>query len=882
MTIRFVVPHKPDDLSVVEWIAILERCGQPTWCENLRDGTCTDPCGTPNPEGAIPLHVDHRHARKYRGESSVRNCRLICHKGSVHANLNRGAAEDARWQTDFWFDRRASFDQLRKTQFFFGPQLIREYHPLFIEQRQELLRYCSLLALTTGAGKTLLIISILLAINDEVLRRAGKAPRVGRVLYFVNEKALAVQLERELQDEVTRFGLHEAPPRTQRCTEPGDLDREPSYHDITIACPQALWERTNQPRSDSRIATILAYYDTIIWDECDFAAGQIDRLVRLAPHALKFGLTATPIDGEGDFLRLFAVAAIASYRQVFTVDRCLKIIPTWEDGLKTGFIRPVPHSAYVEGNAGQITNVDGTHGDKYSAPGAMAAIRSAIDDAAHLTLRMHEKLPDTWYDPHLLIKCSSIEEAKHLAGQTERFLATAGPPGPGWSTAVIYSGIASRPVWEHGRLITKPLSAEERQLIHPHEGKSLHPWMRAKYTRGRCDSRAARILFVVNIGVRGINNWPCLYLVDIARSESVARQVQFDGRPGRLPPHLTPLLNQPDLHEFITTRYYFPDAEGEGYSSLEVARNFLHTMEEKYQNSGLLTWDAVLEGSTDSEPVPLQGTEEPFSLGDRIQVDSRLGEKLAAGVAVEELGDDDLDTIIDTLPPEITDRRRRLATEHLKNLRDPEYRKKLWTIGQLAPVRAVLAERPKQPEEYALQELLDFVLSSTFFPDQERPVHVQNLLAGNQSTQWLVGRILHDYHARHYEPPVAILRLRTVKGQTGIVNRLASDLAHDLLTRGLLPDRTTAEREVHRALHRALCHIFGVFGDDATRNDGPLDHPGYHHKILSPGVQRKIRDYTVRFMMQMGSLEAAARVYGHGDEENPSSAESPGQSPWTE
>jgi hypothetical protein len=866
---KFKTPHKPDDMTLWDWQAICRRSNPPE-CENLVSGICQSPCGSEGEDGFIPLDLDHIQSRALGGVTNAANCRLICANGSEHANRNRGAASDPRWQRDFWFDRRNSFDGLRKAQMYAGPQNIEAYQKLFTEQRDELCRYISLLAMTTGSGKTMLIVATLLAINDIVLRTLGKAPRVGHPLYFVSEKALADQLEKELREEVTKFGLHLAPPAIQKCTEKGDLERGPGSHDFTISCPHALWARKDQSRTDSEIAQTLSQYDTIIWDECDFAAGQVDRLVKLAPHALKFGLTATPIDGDGDFLKLFTVATVASYRTVFDLDKCLKIVPTWLDGKAEGFIRPVDHGGATIAVNGVNEEIDGTHGDKCSLPGASNAIRMAIEESAELERQMQAMMPDDWYSPHILVRCASVAEAEHLAGQTEQFLTMRGLPGYGWRTSIIYADgpnkkLTKRPIWENGSLAHKKIEECERSLIHC-TGRLSHPWMRAKERlNGRCDDdQSARILFVVDMGIRGLNNWTCLYEVDVARSASVSVQSQLRGRMDRIG-RLGWILQQErtDLYRFITVRYFYPEAGG-GAATMERAYDWLHKMDENFDASGLRTWAQLVDGVIDADQVRIQPLEEPFTLGDRIQIDDAIGRRLEDGAAFDDIDAATIDAIIESLPPELTERRRDMAREHIdKVLNDADYRREQVELPIVDPISAVQLERPKRPDQYSTEELIEFVKNSPDYQDLSAEF-VEEIVAGKATTRRVLGKAKYDMVARFYVPPVKIWSLQTDKqsrdgGYKSVIGHLADPVASDLHKRHIFESWGQAQGAVRKAISQALMYVFNV---DDVSNNGPLDTPGYHHKIVSPSVQRIIKDVAYRIMLRNGDLGAASSLYG--------------------
>src|SRR5262249_4200860 len=135
---RFELPHKPSDMDLATWSALLRR--SQARCEMK----CPSPCD-------VRLEVDHIHSRGMGGETSLANCRLIC----AAENRRRGMANDPKWDEHFYFDDYVSFNGLRTVQRDCGPETVRYYSDLFLgEARQRLLNTISLFALVCGAGKT--------------------------------------------------------------------------------------------------------------------------------------------------------------------------------------------------------------------------------------------------------------------------------------------------------------------------------------------------------------------------------------------------------------------------------------------------------------------------------------------------------------------------------------------------------------------------------------------------------------------------------------------------------------------------------------------------------------------------------------------------------
>jgi len=240
---KWTLPHKPSDMTLEMWIALLSRSNSE--CE-IR---CASPCDS-------QLEVDHTHSRGIGGETSLSNTRLVCKR----YNRERGMTHDPKWEEKGYFDGQFDLTRLRDTQHASGPGTIHAYGDLFVgDKRLKLLESVSLFALTCGAGKTLLMVSSLFAICREVSSRLKHAPRPMRVIWFVHERDLCRQLERELKTEITKYKLHDIEPQVQICDATGDLDRGPTYHAITISCPQALWGGKNEPKEGkprSRIVVV--------------------------------------------------------------------------------------------------------------------------------------------------------------------------------------------------------------------------------------------------------------------------------------------------------------------------------------------------------------------------------------------------------------------------------------------------------------------------------------------------------------------------------------------------------------------------------------------------------------------------------------------------
>ena len=791
------LPHKPADLSLEIWMALMSRSSGA--CE-MR---CATPCDT-------ELEVDHAHSRGLGGETSFANTRLVCKS----YNRERGMTHDPKWEEKGYFDGNFDLTRLRSQQHEAGPGTIHAYGDLFVgESRRKLLDCVSLFALTCGAGKTILMVSSLFTICREVSSRLKHAPRPKRVIWFVHERDLCRQLYQELKTEITKYKLHEIEPQVQICDQTGDLDRGPGYHDITISCPQALWGGKKERRTDEQVMKVLAPFDTIIWDECDFAVDATARLVRLAPHAFKFGLTAANLDAKGEFLRrFFVLASVASHASVYEADHCLRPLLTWQEAKDQHFIQPITHDGYSRWERAVEVRGEGQHGEKHSLIGAMAAIRAAIKDANELEQRMKQAWPDHWYSPHIAVYCSTRDEAVDLCELTNIELTREGYSAEGgWGATYVISDTENM-ARKRGRKIPK----EETRLFHK-SPDFINPFMLAKETLGRCNSNCKRIIFLVDIGVRGLNNWPLSFVVDLKRSNSVKEQVQTLGRLARLPRHLIAKHKEKEFVDYCHPRWYFPNEIVDMVGAIEQAWNFVVHMDDRIEAADLFHWVDILEGrERDPEKLPQDPTT-PFTMMDQLEIDDELGEIMRT--KGRQPTDAEINEIIQTVgglrakagvsgeaPDWVVP-----AKGHVKSvLNDDKYRSDLISLA-VPPdkiIRPVCQEEPKKADAYSIEELASFIVNSD---DHDNAWATE--IRTNESLRKSIAASKRRDDVRLFRQVSKIRRLQEENEQPGILTDLRTDMYNELRERGLLD--YTRMGKLSAAVNFATAIIAGMTKTDS-------------------------------------------------------------------
>jgi len=840
---KFILPHKPADMSLATWRALLKRSGGK--CE-IKE--CPEQCDT-------FLEVDHIQARSLGGETSLANTRLVC---GIY-NRKRGAMQNEQLMLSTWFDELKSFEKLRIIQNDLGPENVARYATIFVgEKRKELLKYISLFGLCCGAGKTILTVSTLLAINQHVLRQTGFGPRTRHVLWLTPERVLCRMLYGELKNEITKFDISYHAPTVQILDQSGDFERGPAHSDFSIACPQALWERQNKVlRTDDQVEAILTLFDTIIVDECDWALEQFLRLRRLARHAMCIVLTATPIDETGRILPHFMLAGSASYPYVSDTDHCLKYLPSWDEGIQRRLIRAISHSAYSDLRAGDERRYQGQHGQKESLPGALGSIRDAVREQIDLDKEMPIEWPDDYFNGQIVIRSSSISEAEDLCRYTEQEInnGSFGPPAllknAGFNCAIVHSEFG-----KEGRY--QPNDANEKMLFHLDETR-VHPFMRSLKNKGRANGKCARLLFVVDTGIRGLNCWTILSIVDIARGTRIRTQVQLLLRASRLPEHLKKYRDHRKFQHFCGIRYIYPES-GAGHPAMKDAIHFILNQDTILADARLHHWADLLEEAPIPEPrsEDLGGVDAPLTTIDKIDIDTILGGWKLAGKDLTTIDPGAIEGIIDTLPGPKTERRAKEAHSHISGVINPgsegvQYRTGAYGLNEpIVPLLPISREEPKRAEDYTLRECLMFVESKSDWSHERKDAVIADLQNPALSVRFMLGEMLRERDQKLFRSVEKIHCLVSSKqlGKVGIVTRLGAQLHGALRGKASMQD-------VQKYTSSAITDLYGA----NVKNDGPLDHPSYHYSMQLPTNVRKIRDLAIAKMIQANVLSAVASLY---------------------
>lgn len=289
------LPDCPPEISSDEWSYILERdkreCAcAPYECRQAGNtGYCCD-----------ELEVDHKQPRKWGGDDSFANVRLLCATGSAFANRNRLNVSLPEWSKSNFWDEPLHPEKLRYIQKYAAyDEILRlaesikvnDRNPGLVRFRNRLLKVITFIPGTTGIGKTILMQAAFKALNSVI---GLNYPRIRNVLWFEPETGLRDSIENEILLDADKLVIFDRPPIVRIAKSFDQLLQGPNGADVTVSCPHSLWkiERSTKTRSDDDKRRVLAQFDVGVFDEVDWADHQNQHIASLWTNALKFSISA--------------------------------------------------------------------------------------------------------------------------------------------------------------------------------------------------------------------------------------------------------------------------------------------------------------------------------------------------------------------------------------------------------------------------------------------------------------------------------------------------------------------------------------------------------------------------------------------------------------
>jgi hypothetical protein len=706
--------------------------------------------------------------------------------------------------------------------------------------RNVLLTTTTLMVGATGTGKTITLQAALFAINASVNEVERGRPRAKHVLWLTTERTLRDTTRVELEDDAYKLGIVDRRPIVQIAKSYDDLVKGPA--EITVATAQNLWKVTDDDkpdglrRTDDEIRDAIRHWDVIVFDEGDWGDEQVQRIAVLASHALKFALTASPPISDDTpasvkkFVSRFVLIngdAVADYKRAVDYDGCLKELPSGDNK----YILGGKHNAYESLLRG-VRNLVESGKATPDHVSYQATILEAIVDGDRLERELKAEHPEDWWSPHIIVRLERIIDIKVLLQTLPEAVAnlqTMGRiEGQGWEVTAVYQGHA------------KDFPADERDLsAKDKDGKWRHPFMRSRDYDGRADSRCKRVLLMINIGLRGLNNWPILFGVDCTSRASVPELIQFWGRVFRWPLHLMSWWSEARNRRYMETTIYVPHSNltDDKKIGLQQTGRFIENMLGIVQAAGFLTWAELAAGATPGKvEAVIDLSSPPLSSEDKLRLMVGLSDVIEAdpsNVVVEANKGPTIERLIDTLKPEATGRRRQKAVDYVTNLIDvPAFRREetfaaaLQAKFKTQPVDCTTHLKPK--DFYEAEELTRFVMFNPRFAGLRERYKVR-IDEDDDVTIDSLSQMLRDEQRLIYREPPRVYKLQGGPKipREGVLSAIASNLSVWLRSCGEISDRDRGT--VFTAVNIAAQKVFGV---DNAQNDGPLDQHAYHVAIM--------------------------------------------------
>jgi hypothetical protein len=819
------ISDRPPYLTDIEYNYILQRdkhrC---VWQEECERAGKHAPCSK-------LLTFDHKHPRSLGRIDGYPNLRLLCER----ANCGRPVEPDPKWIAPNRFDsplrtanlreiqRLAGADQIEKLE-----RVIRGYESQIGDNSDsfsiiEVLRkVITLIPGSTGIGKTILIQSIFHAINAVV--GLGR-PRVCNVLLLTVDHSLRDQTGHDLEDEMDDHGIVSGLPTIKIIKKWSQLLKGPEGAAITVACAQTLFKVKDEGRDDGQRRSVTemmdatGHFDTVVFDEGDWADQQIKHIFLSMPHALKFAMTGAchelvPKISDLPFV-MITNEAVADYARAQEFDACLK-------HLSPKPIIASPHDGYHHAKSG-------IHGESQGIVGLdhqtiIPAILRAARDCDAIETRMREQYPNLWYSPHIIVKFDSISMigtvAPHLSTRLKEYKKTGALENEGWDCSYIFAGARKLPPDE------QDLSAKD--------GKTFkHPFMVAKNDQGRALSKSKRILLMCNIGVRGMNNWCILATVDCTKGMTITEEIQWRlGRPIRSPPHLAPLYRETDERtlEYITTREYLVESDPGRLQTMESAKKLVRNMRDILRDAAFPTWEDVLSGLQLVCGQPnIEPTHPPISPVDRLKLINAIGQQVASGTPPKA---NDIFGLVTTCFPQLTNGQRQGLTNYGTDIvtKPAKVQSELGADEIKSryiknPEQVIIKLKPKSV--YSVEdELVPFVKQD---PDYNGmwEIYVRKLREGSPTDIHSVSKNLHRLQTMMYHELPRSYKLQGNQKDMGVLRIVGHEFAYQLISAGALNKEDSLRAII--AVSTAAQIIFDI--DDAS-DEGLMNFPPYHVAIL--------------------------------------------------
>lgn len=715
-------PGRPQGMTVADYDAHVQR----GHCAKLLDGTCDRPCEPVSEDGTYPVDFDHIFPRSKGGDNSGWNFQPLCqgqNRWIKSANL------DPEFEAVNHFDQQVNSMMLRPNQSSHGYDMVKGVYADLFKQPSRSLQQCFiLLAWMVGTGKSIGMTAILHAINEVINHQGPGRPRIRKVLWLVHQETLVKSICEEVKTEPTKYCILQQEPKTHIIQKAEDWNTAIAQADMVFACTQSLWKREGSALSDIDRAHYLGHFDAIVIDECHFAVERYAEILRAAPRALKFVMSATPHDANGVFLseaddgryrHLFRLFSVFGYRSAYEHE-LIKKVPEWEDGLKTNHYIAVKGGTSTLIRSGESVQGETNTSNRHNSPRTAAIIKTAIDVAAAIKE----------YPAHVMVRCEAVAKLKALQktieGEPHEYFPS---DSPGWGVTSIYSGAKGVQINDNN-----------------------HPWMIIKKDSkkhgkpGTLKPDSKRLLLAVNMGQFGLNNPYCAVVAWVYPNMSLVEIVQRIGRAVRLVKGVD--------HAKQSIYLVFAD-DPDLKSQIQKAVDYIISMEDNV----IKAFPALDEPMGDIvTPMPPLAKDVSIDQRLRFEIQEAQGHLLPEG-----LSPDDIRDIIESV--NIDDEQKDVLFEkistYVENLLDETYKDKQFGLPKSAePLEFVAHEECK--DAFSPAEMEAYVRSH--YKDVDIPSILEDIDAGRTSVIQMLTAELKRKHTNFHRPPGEFFSVQSILG----------------------------------------------------------------------------------------------------------------------
>ena len=458
-------------------------------------------------------------------------------------NSSKGTNDDNYWDRTLYFDNHLNTSKLRASQHDYIYMPLVDAAPHVLNRVTDVNGKLLIFSQCTGAGKTLGKYVIPFGINHGFLKHspAYKPPRVDKVLLCVKDQTLRTQLAKELRTEPVELGIVNKSPNVFEAASSDELETYSRRDNVqfVVICAQLLWDRMNSVIAANRVQ-LLSRFPVVIFDEMHYATEKIRQIVHQATNSLVFGLTATPIQGNGNLIEDSIGISTYGYLQACRNDNSMKSLGKAVDSSRAS-IYPNFEDIIEEVSPEEVTDINGEilQPDDlgYSLPAALNVANKTAEKIWFLDKHSNERIPsghrrltklksedypnskldnvvpDISYWSHAIIRCKDISTAEHICQHlNEKFDLNRDryPLEKGWRAEVAHSGNKDH----------KSITLDEKK----------HPWFWSKNNHGEISAKSARFLVVSTMATEGVNNRYCNVVGWAKPPQTMRNIVQANGR----------------------------------------------------------------------------------------------------------------------------------------------------------------------------------------------------------------------------------------------------------------------------------------------------------------------------------------------------------------